>query len=71
MVKKVYGVVRSGNGETVICYVKEVMTGGASQTSPAPVSKKKAQKFAVNMTAIFGADGNTYTVFKMKFKETI
>ena len=71
MDKKVYGVVRNGNGESVICSVKEISTEGSSQTAPALVSKKKAQEFVISMTAAFGIEGYTYTVFKMKFKETI
>lgn len=71
MGKKVYGVIRSGNGESIVCSVKEIETTDCEQTSPALVSKKNAKEFAANMNTYFGNEGYAYTVFKMKFKETI
>lgn len=69
--EKVYGVVRSGNGKSIICCVKEVVSTDCERTSPALVTKKNAKEFAENMNAYFGNEGYEYTVFKMKFKETI
>ena len=70
MGKKVYGVFRSGNGKSIICCVKEIVSTYCEHTSPAFVTKKNAKEFAANMNTYFGNEGYEYTVFKMKFKET-
>lgn len=69
--KKVYGVVRSGNGKSIVCCIKEVRSVGCPQTSPGLVTKERALDFVANMDANYRHEGYTYTVFKMKFKETI
>lgn len=70
MGKKVYGVIRTGGGEpSVICEVKAKDSLG--ETVPVPVTKKQAQEFAHEFRTSFSKQGYIYTVFKMKFKETI
>lgn len=69
MGKKVYGVIRSGGDKKTIVYRAD-----SFDTIDLPegfMSKREAQEIAKSCNKAFGFAGFTYTVFKMKFKETI
>lgn len=66
--EKVYGVVRTGGNKKAIVYQAE--SYDMLDLPTGFMSKHEAKRLAKECNKVFGIEGFTYTVFKMKFKET-
>ena len=69
MGKKVYGVIRTGGEKKVIVY--SALSFDMLDLPEGLMSKFEAKQLAGECNDMFGKKGFTFTVFKMKFKETI
>lgn len=67
--EKVYGVVRTGGNKKAIVYRAE--SYDMLDLPEGFMNKREAKGIAKSCNKAFGFAGFTYTVFKIKFKETI
>ena len=69
MGKKVYGVIRTGGSDKTIVFESDSFD--MPHLPVGLMSKREAKQLAKECNESFGTEGFIYTVFKMKFKETI